>query len=256
MNAVLKTVHAATALVIGVCLIILVLEPTRILPGKISRAVRAATMMLWARWMMFALGLRRCVVGRETEGCKLYVANHVSWVDILVLMATKKGIFVAKADLASWPLIGWMCKRTGTLFLRRGSARALGHKIVAISRSLVDRESVFCFPEGTTTKGDIVQAFYPGLFQAAIDAGAMVQPVALAYLENGAPSVTLPYIGDDDFLSHFMRFLKAGPITAHICILPVVHSNQKDRREIATTARNMISSRVSELRTYHTESMA
>jgi 1-acyl-sn-glycerol-3-phosphate acyltransferase len=213
-------------------------------------------MMLWARWMLFALGIRRQVVGNEVEGNKLYVANHVSWVDILVLMATQKGAFVAKSELATWPLLGWMCKRTGTLFLRRGSVRALGDKVAAISQRLMNKESVFCFPEGTTTEGNVVKPFYPGLFQAAIDAEVLVQPVALVYSENGGTSTTMPFVGADDFSSHFRRVLSAGKITAHISFLPELSPTQNNRREIAIVARDLISARVATNASFHAKSIA
>lgn len=256
MTYAFRIFHAALALVIGILLILFVLEPARLLPGRAARSVRAFTMTGWARWMLVALGLERKVEGGETRGSRLYVANHISWVDILVLMATQKGVFVAKSELETWPLIGWMCRRTGTLFLRRGSACALGEKIATISRKLIDQESVICFPEGTTTGGDTVRIFYPGLFQAAIDAGVVVQPIALSYLESGFPSRAVPFIGSDDFLSHFRRMLKARKVTAQISFLPIVYPELKDRREIAQVARSLICDKIAGLNTSQIESIA
>jgi len=171
----------------------------------------------------------------------MFVSNHISWIDILVLMATCPGVFLAKSDLAGWPLIGWMCRQADTMFLQRGSARALAEKMDPLRLAFGQRENVFLFPEGTTTPGAEVRAFFPGLFQAAIDAGVAVQPIALNYLEGEQRSAAVPYIDEDHIVQHFLRLLKTKSVSVQVTFLPVMNTIDQDRRRLASLSHNLIS---------------
>lgn len=240
MMRLVKSAHAVLVVMAGILLILGVIAPARVLPGPLRRHVRERTMMYWARWMTTALRISRVVDGLPPAGNAMVVVNHVSWIDILVLMATHRGIFLAKSELAKWPLIGWMCRQTDTLFLRRNNPRSLAEKVATVTRALASDETVILFPEGTTTTGGQVLPFFPGLFQAAIDAGTPVQPVALQYLENNRASGTAPFVGDDDFRAHFGQLLQAGPITAKISFLLPVESQFRDRRQLARDSQRVI----------------
>lgn len=244
MMRLLKSTHAALVVTAGIGLILVVIIPARVLVVPLRRRVRGYTMMYWARWMTMALRISRVVDGSPPHGNAMVVVNHVSWIDILVLMATHRGIFLAKSELADWPLIGWMCRQTDTLFLRRNHARSLAEKVATVARALESAETVILFPEGTTTTGMQVLPFFPGLFQAAIDAGTPVQPVALQYLENNRASGTAPFVGDDDFRAHFRQLLRAGPIMAKISFLTPVESRLRDRRQLARDSQAVIARRL------------
>ncbi|MDX5150940.1 MAG: lysophospholipid acyltransferase family protein [Acidiferrobacterales bacterium] len=198
-------------------------------------------MMIWARSMLMALGIRRSVQGHQPGRNVMFVSNHISWIDIIVLMATSPGIFLAKSDLDGWPLIGWMCRQADTMFLQRGNARALAERMGSIRQAFGQQENVFLFPEGTTTPGEEVRAFFPGLFQAAIDSRVAVQPVALNYQEGDQRSVVVPYIDDDHFLKHFLRLLNTRSLTAQVTFLPVMNTVDQDRRQLANLTHNLIS---------------
>jgi len=197
-------------------------------------------MTLWARCMLWVIGIRRSVSGHRPGRNVLFVSNHISWIDILVLMATCPGIFLAKSDLAGWPLVGWMCRQADTMFLQRGDARALFERMGSIRQALAKQENVFLFPEGTTTSGREVRKFFPGLSQAAIDSGVAVQPVALCYLEGTNRSETVPYIEDDHFVKHFLRLLGAKSLNAEVTFLPAMNTFDQDRRQLAHLTRNLI----------------
>lgn len=240
MRMALKVSHALVVVLAGIVLILVVIRPARLLPASGFRRVRSITMSLWARWMIRVLGISRQVDSKPFAGNALFVVNHVSWIDILVLMATHQGVFLAKQELEQWPLIGWMCRQTDTLFLRRYSASAMARKVETIALALSGNESVFLFPEGTTTSGREVRAFYPGLFQAAVDARCPVQPIALKYREHGMISPTAPFIGDDDFRDHLRRILAARSIQAEVTFLPVLEPGQHDRRQLASRSQALI----------------
>lgn len=174
----------------------------------------------------------------------MFVSNHISWLDILVLMATCPGVFLAKSDIAGWPLIGWMCRQADTMFLQRGNARALLDRMDSLRHAFGQQENVFLFPEGTTTGGQEVRSFFPGLFQAAIDSGVAVQPIALNYIEDGQRSDTAPYVDNDHIVRHFGRLLKTKSLAVQVTFLPVMNTNDQDRQQLARLAHTLISREV------------
>jgi len=232
-------------LLAGILAIITVLQPSKLLGQTRRRRVRAKAMTMWARGMLKTMGINHCVTGHRPGSNVMFVSNHISWIDILVLMASCPGVFLAKSDLLGWPLIGWMCRQADTMFLQRGNARALVERMGSLRHAFGQRENVFLFPEGTTTKGVVVRDFFPGLFQAAIDSGIAVQPVALTYREQGNRSVSVPYVDDDHFVKHFARLLKTHSLSAHVTFLPPINTDRQDRRSLANLSQNLISRVVS-----------
>src|SRR5690606_26195244 len=105
--------------------------------------------------------------------------------------------FVSKDDVRKWPLIGWLCARTDTVFLERGSRVAAQRARENLVEALHRGKRVALFPEGTTTRGDTVLPFHSALLQAAIDAGTPVTPVVLRYRSgDGSPSIAPAYVDD------------------------------------------------------------
>jgi len=241
MRAIHRAIFVGLMVLAGILTIIFVLQPSRLLATARRKHLRARAMTIWARGMLWALGIRRSVRGHRPGSNVMFVSNHISWIDILVLMATCPGVFLAKSDLAGWPLIGWMCRQADTMFLQRGSARALAEKMDPLRLAFGQRENVFLFPEGTTTPGAEVRAFFPGLFQAAIDAGVAVQPIALNYLEGEQRSAAVPYIDEDHIVQHFLRLLKTKSVSVQVTFLPVMNTIDQDRRRLASLSHNLIS---------------
>jgi 1-acyl-sn-glycerol-3-phosphate acyltransferase len=241
MRVIYRSILTGSMILAGIVTIIIVLQPARLLAREKRKRVRVRAMTIWARGMLVALGIRRSVSGHRPGRNVLFVANHISWIDILVLMATCPGIFLAKSDLAGWPLIGWMCRQADTMFLQRGSARALAERLSSIRKAFGQQENVFLFPEGTTTGGREVRSFFPGLFQAAIDSRVAVQPIALNYMEGEKRSNAAPYVDDDHFIKHYLRLLKTKSLNAQVTFLPVMNSVDQDRRRLATLSHSLIS---------------
>jgi len=135
-------------------------------------------------WTCRCLGLRREVTGVPMRGQGAYVSNHVSWLDIFVLNASKRLYFVAKAEVAGWAGIGWLARGTGTVFVRRDrndakrQAEMLGARLGAGHRLLF-------FPEGTSTDGLRVLPFrttlFAPFFKEPLHEVAQIQPVSLVY---------------------------------------------------------------------------
>ena len=160
-----------------------------------------------------AMGLHRIVHGRP-EGSAL-VANHSSWLDVAALFAAEPLIFVSKAEVAGWPLIGPMTRLCGTLYIERRRSGASEHR-EALERALEGPHRVAFFPEGTSSDGRRVLPFRTTLFAAFTGAeraaGMAVQPVGIAYRPPaGRPDHFYAWWGDMPFGAHALQVLAAPP---------------------------------------------
>lgn len=172
---------------------------------------RAVDRTPWARFCFGGaarcLGFRVRHQGRVADEPVLFVSNHVSWSDIPILGGTAPLRFLSKAEVARWPVIGWLAVQAGTLFIQRGGGRA-NQSRKDITDALDAGQSVLVFPEGTTTIGTIVLPFHGRLLNAAVDAEVPIQPISIGYRRNNRPDHLAPFIGDDEFQSHLLRLLK------------------------------------------------
>lgn len=181
----------------------------------------------WMRQLCGILGLRVQVDGRLSATPALLVANHISWLDIPALASITTGAFVAKSDVRGWPLLGALAGQSGTLFLARNSLAGMRQLMQGLTEVLQQGVTGVVFPEGTSTDGSEVQAFFPALFQAAIDAEVPIQAVAIRYYRAGQRDVIAPFIGDDSFFPHLLQILAqqetqvfvefAQPLSANGC---------------------------------------
>ncbi len=154
------------------------------------------------------LGIRITETGSPPDGPALLLSNHISWTDIPVLGGLSEIRFLSKAEVAGWPLVGWLARQAGTLFIRRGNGEAAQRRD-EIANTLKAGHSVLVFPEGTTSSGLTVLPFFPRLIGAAATAGVPVVPVSIAYLRDGEPCHITPFIGDGEFHWHALRLLAA-----------------------------------------------
>lgn len=138
----------------------------------------------WAAGLLGALGVRLEAFPADLAPGTLVVANHVSWLDVLVLDALCPVSFVAKDELRRWPVLGRVLAREGTVFLRRGFNRRLPQVVREIEHRLARGEAIACFPEGTTSDGRRLLPFRAALFESAARAGAPVAAFALQYRDG------------------------------------------------------------------------
>lgn len=172
----------------------------------------------------------------------LVVANHISWLDVLVLQAVEPVTMLAKREIGQWPLIGPMARHAGTRFIDRDSLRALPATVGELSSLLGEGRSVMVFPEGTTWCSGAGGPFRRAVFQAALDAAAPIRPVTLTYLQHDRPSTVAAYVGDDTFASSFRRVLSADGLTARLRPHPPIHPvpGLDDRRTLALRAHSTV----------------
>ena len=184
---------------------------------RMNDAQREAAVQAWSLRMLRLLGVALEVRGEPpAAGPVLLVANHISWLDILVMHAARYCRFVSKADVKRWPLIGTLATGGGTIYIERESRRDALRVVHAMAESLRQGEVVAVFPEGTTGDGVRLLPFHANLIQAAISAGAPAQPVALSFLDAGTgwPSRSPSYVGDETLLGSVWRTLTGAPLMA------------------------------------------
>ena len=210
---------AAGVLGIAVLLVPLVTA----IPGH-RRTRRAAVLsQLIARGLLRALRVDVQRSGTPAPGPCLVVANHVSWLDVLVLAAAAPMVPVAKAEVARWPVLGGMATRLGAVFVQRDQLRQLPDVVAEVTSALRRGHRVQVFPESTTGCGTALRPFHRAAFQAAVDAAAVISPVALSYRDSsGAPTAAVAFVGEDDLVGSLWRILRTGPVTVRVRWLPPI----------------------------------
>jgi 1-acyl-sn-glycerol-3-phosphate acyltransferase len=194
----------------------------------------------WSGGIVRRCGFRIVRVGEPRPGPVLFVANHVSWLDIELMHSQRVMSFVAKAEIARWPLVGWLATRAGTIFHRRGSARSLN----AVMEQAVDRlrqdMAVGVFPEGGTGPGDRLRTFHARIFQVAADAQVPIQPVAISYGRNGKMDLRVPFADGESFFANVVRLVGDAGAEAQVRFLDPIPLSDEGRRQIAESARAAI----------------
>ena len=180
------------------------------------------------------MGLSRAVTGKP-QPVAAWVSNHVSWLDIFALNAGGCLTFVAKAEVAGWPGIGWLARATGTLFVTRDRRRA-AQDVAALQDRIALGQTLVFFPEGTSTDGRQVLAFKPTLLAPFVGRDLAIQPVTLRYeAPSGADPACYGWWGDMEFGTHLLATL-ALPRQGRVVVQyhePVALSRQDDRKALA-----------------------
>ena len=173
---------------------------------------------IWARWTLRAAGIRVKSTGKPLISAGLVLPNHVSWLDILVIDSVAPCSFIAKAEIRSWPLVGLLCDRAGTLFIERGRRHAVHQVLETATEQLRAGGRVAVFAEGTTSDGTVVLPFHANLVEAAVRANCAVQPLALRYEDgSGQRSTAVDFVGATTFAQSLWRVL-AEPITRVVMV--------------------------------------
>ena len=187
----------------------------------------------WSRQMLDIMGVELVVKGTPpAHGPALLVANHISWLDILVMDAAQPARFVSKADVKHWPVLGSLVTGAGTLFIERESRRDAMRVVHQMAESLRAHDILAVFPEGTTGDGQTLLPFHANLIQAAISANAPVLPVALSFVDGhrGGRSDAPLFIGDTTLLQSLWATLRATRVQAVVHYGAPEHCDGRDRR--------------------------
>ena len=173
----------------------------------------------------------------------MFVANHVSWIDIYAINSVRAVRFVAKAEIRRWPIFGWLAYQVNTLFTDRERRQEAGRMVEVTADSLRTGDCLCFFPEGATTDGTELKAFKSSLMQAAINAQARIWPVAIRYPnENGKPDTELSYANVNLFDSVRKVLAQQAPVVELHFGQPIDAAGQ-DRRHLSAEARIFIAER-------------
>lgn len=234
----------------------LVLIPVYVLAVGPMRRLRPWLQRLYCRLINRLLGLRLAVSGQPCgAGPVLFVANHVSYLDIPVLRSLIDAAFVAKAEVARWPLFGLLSRLTGTVFIQRTGSEVMAQRATMRGR-LGAGDSLILFPEGTSTDGAFVRAFKSSLFSSVAggDDGmaVTVQPISIAYARYrdgtpllGADRALYCWFGGATLFPHLMRVfgLRGAEVEVRFHA-PLPAGAWSDRKALARAAHALVAAGV------------
>ena len=206
LRRVVRATEAAAVLAIAsVAAVAIAALPRAVRPPVARRLLRRT-----ARTLLRVLAIETMSTGAALPTARaLVVANHISWLDVIALVASANVRIVAKSEVASWPIIGRLARLSGVIFIDRERPRTLPATIAEIRDALAAGDVVAAFAEGTTSCGDHTVPYRPAVFQAAIDAGARVVPVTLRYrLGDGTPTPQPAFIGDESLTASLGRVMR------------------------------------------------
>ena len=215
--------------------------------GRLPLAGRHRELQRWSRQLLAILNVRvhRHDVPEAWPPRCMVVLNHVSWLDIFAVFAVLPGVFVAKSEIARWPLVGTLVASVGTLFIERGSrghARRMNQDIAAKMNA---GEIVCICPEGTTTDGRELKPFHTALLQPALDAQGALLPLALRYVDgHGAQSVIPAYVGDQSLVASIWAIASAPRLGVELHFAPALDTVGRTRRELARECEAAIAERL------------
>jgi len=184
-----------------------------------SLAGAAAVQALWARACLGCFGVRLDLPGRPPRGPFLVVANHVSYLDVLVLAHLFPGRFVAKSEIAGWPLFGWLSRSVGTLFLEKGRARDVLRVGEQIEATLLAGVGACVFPEGASSRGERVEPLRGALLEPAARRGFPCLAVSLGYTVPGdsvGAGWRVAWWGGMELPGHLWRLLQVSRVDARV----------------------------------------
>ena len=208
-------------------------------PQGWRNSLRERMTLFWMRGLLRILPLRIQRHGQPVDRHAVWVGNHISWLDIILLGATAPVRFIAKAEVRQWPLLGWLAQRAGTLFIQRGRGSS-GAFQQQMSEVLTQQQNLMVFAEGTTTLGDQVRTFHGRLLSGAVERQIPVQPVALRYRQHGQLSRVAAFIDDDEFFRHLWELLGSPAIDVELHFLPAIATHDLERNPLARRTRQAV----------------
>lgn len=204
-------------------------------PARAALRFAAGVQHLWACGMLAILGVELELVGVPPSGAVLVVANHLSYLDIPVLAALFPGRFVAKSEIASWPVLGALAGLVGTIFVVQRRTRDMVRVEREMARTLSAGVPVLLFPEGHSTRGAGVDRLHSSLLECAVAGSIPCLAVTLGYetpRDPWAPAATVCWWGGMGFWRHVHGLTGLGRIRARVRVAPATHLSN-DRKELA-----------------------
>ncbi len=200
---------------------------------------RTAWLQRWSRFACRVLGIRVTRRGSMPQS-GLLVCNHLSYLDVVVLSSIGPCVFVAKRDVAAWPLFGWLAHAAGTIFVDRERRLASADVVDLVREAIAGGSLVVLFPEGTSSDGSTVLPFKSSLLESAVQLRCPVAAAAIEHaLEDGSVADEVCYWGDMTLLPHLLNLFSKREIRSK-CSFSLPKIRAGDRKEIAAELREEI----------------
>lgn len=220
----------------------------------LDREEKLAAIQSWSQRTLRVLGVTVQFQGALDEdkpvvGPKLLVANHVSWLDVLVIQSFQPSVFVAKREVRSWPVVGAIAHACKVVFVDRGSPSSARQMVKDVTDALRNGYRVAGFPEGTSSEGHEVRLFHANLFEAAVEQSVSVQPMALRYVNHrtGEHCLVAAFVGDIGFVQSLHRVMRASGITVRLSWGEPLSSDGHTRRSLAHLSHRSVSAQLEAL---------
>lgn len=234
----------------------LVLLPFQLIGIAFNTSLQRAVPHVFHRILCAVIGIRIREAGARTpETPVLILANHASWLDICVIGAVTPAVFVAKHEIAGWPIFGWLAKLQRSIFIDRQARHRTGAATQEIARRMLGGDAVVLFAEGTSSNGTHILPFRSALIGAVHHAlgetthhtSIMVQPLSLAYTSIAGLPIgralrdRVAWYGDIDLVPHLAGVLATGAIDVTVTWgEPVAYDMKADRKKIAREAETAV----------------
>ena len=199
--------------------------------------------MIYHRLVLKLLSIKIIVKGNIGEDGSLIVSNHASWIDIFIISSVIKTSFVSKSEVSKWPLVSWLAKLQGTIFINRNNPKELIKTASEIHDRISKKQNVVLFPEGTSSDGNRVLPFKSSIFMLSelTDRRKLsIQPISIAYTKyNGLTMgrierTLIAWYGDMDLLTHLYKLIRSGSFEVEITFHNRIDiSEKKSRKDIA-----------------------
>jgi 1-acyl-sn-glycerol-3-phosphate acyltransferase len=202
---------------------------------------RTAWLQRWSRFACRVLGIRISTCG-SMPSAGLLVSNHLSYLDVIVLSSIGPCVFVAKGDIAAWPLFGWLARAAGTIFVDRQRRFGSAAVVDLVREAIAGGSLVVLFPEGTSSDGSTVLPFKSSLLESAVQLRCPVAVAAIKYaLDDGSVADEVCYWGDMRLLPHLLNVFFKRAIHAK-CSFSLPKIRGGNRKEIARALRDEVMS--------------
>lgn len=201
----------------------------------LTMSYRQRVIQLWSKALLHICGVRTQAQGEIRKNQPvLFVANHISWLDIFVINAYRPTVFVAKNEIRRWPFIGWLVAGAGTVFIDRQQRHAIKAVAQQMQQKFSHQLAVGLFPEGTTSAGMELGAFHASLFQTALTTAIDIQPIALRYYDKDRRSARVAFIGEQSLVENIWLLLSQAGVSVRCDFLAVLaHENNAQLGRVA-----------------------
>lgn len=220
----------------------------------VSKNGRMAIIQWWCKTLLRALNVQVQIHGQtpptyKTASNNMLVANHISWLDIHAINSILPVRFIAKSDIKTWPVFGYLAKKSQVLFIERGKRQHAPRIVDATSLSLQAGDNVCVFPEGTTTDGTTIMPFKGSVMESALQAKSTVWPIAIRYPRtDGSINTEVAYAGETTLLESIHAVLQQNRAVIELHFLAPIPSHgpawRPKRRELTQHIETLITEKL------------